>query len=136
VDIFPTLAGLCELEPPGELDGASLQGLLEDPLGPAPRAGAISVVIRQVDGMKGKGFSGIELQLEKDAGSARRILGRALNTVEWSYMEWDGGNLGVELYDAANDPHELNNLADDSEYASVMAELHALIGKLDHTADQ
>ena len=61
VDVFPTLASLCQLPPPPQLDGTSLQPLLKDPQAPALRAGAISVVRRHVAGREGKGFSGFAI---------------------------------------------------------------------------
>ena len=134
VDLFPTLAGLCKLQPPANLDGVSLQPSLKTPKGPAPRAGAISVVQRHVNAKQGKGFCPVWMKLEKDAGPPRRILGRSVRTQQWSYTEWDGGELGVELYDALNDPRELNNLSSLSQFAAVKEKLRALIRELDHTA--
>ncbi|MDG2381648.1 MAG: sulfatase [Pirellulaceae bacterium] len=133
VDLFPTLAGLCGLEPPAKLDGVNLQASLKNPRGPAPRAGAISVVKRNVNGRIGKGFSGRPMTLEKDAGLARRILGRSVRTERWCYVEWDDGNLGVELYDQKNDPRELNNLAHVAELKATRAKLKSLLRQLDPT---
>ena len=134
VDLFPTLAGLCGLEPPANLDGVDLRSILKDPRGSPPRAGAISVVRRHVQGRTGKGFSGRPIKLEKDAGPARHILGRSVRTEKWCYIEWDGGDLGVELYDQENDPRELNNLAEVADLADKRNELKALLHQLDPTA--
>jgi arylsulfatase A-like enzyme len=133
VDIFPTLAALCNLRAPENLDGVSLASLLKAPLGPAPRAGAISVVQRRVSGTRAAGMNGQAMKLEIDAGEPRRILGRAVHTLKWRYTEWDGGTLGVELYDVLNDPRELNNVAEVSEYAQVKQQLRVLLRELDST---
>ena len=133
VDVFPTLASLCRLPPPAQLDGMSLQPLLKDPEASKFRAGAISVVRRRVAGREGKGFSGMAIRLNSDAGPPRKILGRSVRTETWRYTEWDGGKLGVELYDMTNDPRELNNLADVSEFAAVRTKLNTLLRQLDPT---
>ena len=134
VDLFPTLAGLCELQPPANLDGVDLRASLKNPRGPAPRAGAVSVVKRHVKDRIGRGFSGRPLTLEKDAGPARRVLGRSVRTERWCYVEWDDGDLGIELYDQRHDSHEWNNLANDPEFAGVRNELRTLLRQLDLTA--
>lgn len=134
VDLFPTFADLCNLQPPENLDGVSLRPSLKTPQGPAPRAGAISVVQRHVKRTKGKGFCPIWMELGKDVGLPRRVLGRSVRTDKWCYTEWDGGELGVELYDSVNDPRELNNLASHSHHAATQAKLHTLLRKLDRTA--
>jgi iduronate 2-sulfatase len=49
-------------------------------------------------------------------------------------MEWNGGELGVELYDVEKDPRELNNLASLSQFTDVKEELRSLLRELDQTA--
>ncbi len=134
VDLFPTLAGLCKLQPPVNLDGVSLQPSLKAPRGPAPRAGAISVVQRHVKGTQGKGFCPVWMELEKDAGPPRRILGRSVRSEKWRYTEWDGGELGVELYDVENDPREFDNLATSNQHEDIRRKLRDLLRELDATA--
>ena len=134
VDVFPTLAGLCGLPAPARLDGVDLQPLLEDPEANMPRSGAVSVVWRHVEGKLGRGFSGIPMRLDNDAGPARDTLGRSIRTEGWRYTEWDGGQQGIELYDMTEDPRELNNLAGESEFANVQARLKALLREVDPTA--
>ena len=134
VDIFPTLAGLCKLEPPAKLDGINLESSLKNPRGKASRVGAISVVQRHVKGTKGKGFCPVWMELGRDAGPPRRVLGRSVRTQKWCYIEWDGGKLGVELYDTVNDPREFNNLESRCEFAAVKNRLSVLLRELDKTA--
>lgn len=134
IDLFPTLADLCELEQPAGLDGVSLKPSLRDPHGTASRAGAVSVVQRHVKGDKGKGFCPVWMTLEKDAGKPRRILGRSLRTEDWHYTEWDGGALGVELYDISKDPRELKNLASSKQSEENRNKLQALLRELGPTA--
>jgi uncharacterized sulfatase len=54
-------------------------------------------------------------------------MGRSVRTDRWRYTEWDGGRLGVELYDELNDPKESKNLASDPRYAVTRAELKRLL---------
>ena len=82
LDIYPTLADLCGLKPPGDLHGASLRPLLDDPDAPRDRPGRSMVVH---DG----------------------VIGRSLRTERWRYTEWDEGRTGVEIYDHDLDPLEL-----------------------------
>jgi len=134
VDLFPTLADLCDLKMPPKLDGVSLRSSLENPHGSSPREGAISVVQRQVKGTMGKGFCPVWMELEKDAGPPRRVLGRSVRTQDWCYTEWDGGKFGVELYDTNADPRELNNLASSPDLLGVKESLASLLRELDSTA--
>ena len=123
VDLFPTLTDLCRLPQPQGLNGLSLRPFLVDANAPALRPGAISVVKRTVNGRVAKGFSGNSLSLDRDVGASRDILGLSIRTETWRYTEWDGGSLGVELYDETGDPRELNNLAGDPRFAAVQVEL-------------
>jgi arylsulfatase A-like enzyme len=105
LDLFPTLCDLCGLTPPGGLEGHSLKPLLDDPDAPWSHP-ALSVF-----------------------GNARR-LGVAVRTEKYRYVEYDGGQAGVMLFDESADPHELKNLADDPSLARVREELSAIARKL------
>lgn len=114
LDIYPTLVELCGLpKPQHKLEGKSLSPLLADPQAERNRP-AYSQVMRKV----GKG------------PDANQIMGYGVRTERWRYNEWDGGKLGSELYDHANDPHEYKNLAKDSGQAKVVAEMKQLLTKI------
>jgi len=104
LDIYPTLAELCGLTPPPGLEGKSLRPLLDDPHAPWDKP-AFTQVWR---------------------GS---FPGYSVRTERFRYTEWDDGRQGVELYDYQQDPREFSNRAQDPQYASVVAELKALIQK-------
>ena len=116
IDLYPTLASLCGLPIPTDLDGIDLSQLLDEPSRPSKEA-AFSAIARTDD-------------------PAERVvqigfLGRTVRTERWRYTEWDTGRKGIELYDVAHDPHEWQNLADLPEHAATCTRLHELLAKTD-----
>ncbi|MBI1337031.1 MAG: sulfatase-like hydrolase/transferase [Phycisphaera sp.] len=103
VDIYPTLADVCGLTPPDNLQGVSLRPLLDDPKAPWDRP-AFTQVWRG-------GFGGYSVRTER-----------------WRYTMWglDAAN-GEELYDYQSPEGELKNLADDPNHAQTKAELRKLV---------
>jgi uncharacterized sulfatase len=102
VDLYPTLAELAGLTPPEHLEGNSLCPLLEDPQA-AWNHPAYTQVQRGADP------------------------GHSVRTERWRYTEWASGAKGQELYDHDADPQELHNLAGDPQYATVVAQMKALL---------
>lgn len=111
VDLFPTLAELCGVAAPGNLQGQSLQPMLADPQW-AGRGWAVTQVSRKVPSEA------------KDA-PPQRYFGYSLRTPRWRYTEWDEGRRGRELYDHENDSRELTNVAERPEHAATVATLAA-----------
>jgi len=106
VDLYPTLADLCNLPKPGHLEGTSFAPLLNDPQKPW-KAAAFSEYLRP-----GK----------------PPILGRSIRTDTHRYTEWtDPKNelVGVELYDYEADPLEKANLAADPNRQELVAKMAA-----------
>lgn len=104
IDLYPTLASLCGMEPPPYLAGADLTPLLNNPKARWERP-AYTQVLRQ----------------------RQNVMGRSVRTERWRYTEWNNGAEGVELYDHKKDPDEYRNLASDPDYRKVRAELQALL---------
>jgi len=104
LDLYPTLADLAGLDPPGHLAGASLKPLLDRPEAAWDRP-AFTQVWRG------------------------RFAGHSVRTERFRYTEWDGGKLGAELYDYQNDPGELNNLAEDPQHSATLKTLKAMVRK-------
>ena len=103
LDIYPTLAEVCGLEPPAGLQGKSLKPLLDDPQAAWDKP-AFTQVWR---------------------GSYN---GHSVRTERYRYTEWgDAGERGVELYDYQTDPAEARNLAADPAHAETVAKLRALV---------
>lgn len=115
IDLFPTLAELCGVTPPSNIQGQSLVPLLKDPA-VAGRGWAITQVMR--------GGGPLRASVTTNVGSdGRRFFGYSLRTSRWRYTEWDEGNRGRELYDHDADPKELTNLADVAEHAKTVEQL-------------
>ena len=115
IDVFPTLAELCDVKPSENIQGQSLAPMLKDPTVEG-RGWAISQVVRG-GGFKRFGAS----PAVGDKG--KRFFGYSLRTPRWRYTEWDEGHSGRELYDHEADPREITNLANDSAHANTVARL-------------
>jgi arylsulfatase A-like enzyme len=115
IDLFPTLAELCQVKAPANLQGQSLVPMLKDP-NTAGRGWALTQVAR------GGGLN--RATVTSDVGSqGSRYFGYTLRTPRWRYTEWDEGRKGRELYDHDADPRELTNLAEKPDHASTIGEL-------------
>ena len=106
VDLFPTLAELCDVEPPADLQGVSLVRNLEDP-DETVKKYAYTVVSR------------------------RRQLGKAIRTKRWRYTQWP---VGEELYDLERDPTEEMNLADRTTHVDILTTMRAALKQVEESA--
>jgi iduronate 2-sulfatase len=106
IDLFPTLAELCDVAPPEHLQGRSFVPLLVDPARPGKET-AYTVVTRGED------------------------LGKAIRTDRYRYTRWP---VGEELYDLSGDPTEQHNLAISAEHREVLAELRSHLDRIDALA--
>ncbi|WP_150107349.1 sulfatase [Pedosphaera parvula] len=102
LDIYPTLADLCGLQPPSNLEGISLRPLLSEPAGTWDHPAYTQVLHKQ-------------------------NMGRSVRTERWRYNEWNYGKDGAQLYDHDNDPHEWHNLANDPKYVTEKEKLQKLL---------
>ncbi len=119
VDLYPTLAELCNVKAPSNLQGQSLVPLLKDE-NTNGRGWALTQVVRG-GGFRRQGAS------PAVGDNGNRFFGYSLRTSRWRYTEWGEGSAGVELYDHDADPKELTNLASKAEHAKTIAELSAQI---------
>ena len=112
IDLFPTLAELCDVRIPDNLQGQSLVPMLKDP-SHTGRGWALTQVTR-----------GGKLRKAKNGNEADGpFFGYSLRTPRWRYTEWDRGAAGRELYNHDNDPRELTNLVENDEHRAAREEL-------------
>ncbi|MFM7398702.1 MAG: sulfatase/phosphatase domain-containing protein, partial [Verrucomicrobiota bacterium] len=106
IDIYPTLADVCGLPKPKDVEGVSLRPVLDDAAA-SVRPVAISQYPRQ------------------DAGKS--LMGYSIRDDQWRLTLWrDRASNAIhatELYDEANDPHETVNVAARAEHAKIVAKL-------------
>lgn len=115
LDLYPTLADLCGLTPPSNLEGKSLRPMLNNPKADWNRPAFSQVARRARDGMGG-------------------VMGHSVRTERFRYTEWNGGKEGQELYDEQKDPKEYHNLAHDANFATTMAQMKQLLQNIPKTA--
>ncbi|MGH9921163.1 MAG: sulfatase family protein [Nitrososphaerales archaeon] len=110
IDIAPTILHIANVQPQVSMDGLSLLLLLGD-TAPDWRNEIL-----------------LEAFLGKKTDAANYA---AIRTMQWKYVEYASGE--KELYDLSNDPYELDNLALDERYATLINELkqklHELLAK-------
>ena len=113
MDLFPTTCALASLPVPDGLDGVDFSGMLAQPAEtPGPRRYAPSEYF-----MYTKRVQHHQTIDETQPCSAMRVVrGR-----RWKYVEIEGGE--PLLFDLANDPDELVNLASQPEHAGRCAEM-------------
>ena len=103
IDLFPTLAELCGLTAPAQLQGKSYVSLIRKPGGPG-KPSAYTVVSRGTQ------------------------LGRSIRTQRWRYAEW-GEAKAAELYDLQRDPKEYTNLAKSPEHRDIVGQMKSRLAK-------
>lgn len=103
LDVYPTLAELCELKPPACIDGRSLVPLLKAPNAP----------------WESTAITGLCDKAKTDLAyiSIRHELGR--------YTRY--GSDQEEFYDTTGDPHEWTNQIDNPKYAATIEKLQGLV---------
>ena len=104
LDVFPTLAEMCGLSAPANLEGHSLTPQLKDP--DAPR--------------------------EFPAITTQNLDNTSIRTERFRYIRYFDGS--EELYDHESDPNEWTNLALDPKYATTKAELAKWLPKVNTPA--
>lgn len=117
IDVFPTLAELCGVKAPDNLQGQSLAPMLKD-AAVAGRGWALTQVVR------GGGFKRLGAS-PATGDNGKRFFGYSLRTPRWRYTEWAEGDAGRELYDHDNDPREIKNLANSPDHAETVEKLSA-----------
>ncbi len=117
VDLFPTLAELCGVAKPENLQGQSLTSMLGEP-NAVGRGWALTQVVRNGRANRAGGAGNAAAR----EGNGK-FFGYSLRTARWRYTEWEDGEAGRELYDHDADPRELKNLASDAAYSKTIAEL-------------
>ena len=106
VDLYPTLAELCRVTGPDDLQGRSLVPMLLDPTAPGKKI--VYTVVTRGD-----------------------KLGKAIRTDRWRYAIWPDGE---ELYDLENDAAEHQNLANADEHAATLAAMRAQLTRVQSRA--
>lgn len=111
LDLYPTLAEICGLPAPGDLEGKSLCPILAD-----PKATVKSAALTQHP-----------RPAYPRPGEAPQAMGYSMRTDRYRYTEWrdfhSGQVLARELYDHQNDPGETENVAQQEALAGVVREL-------------
>lgn len=109
VDIYPTLADVCGLPAPANVDGASLKPFIEN-----PKASSTKIAMSQYPRKAGKTGGG-------------NVMGYSIRDNRWRLTLWREVNgtkiVSTELYDEKNDPNELVNVAEKPENQSVIGSL-------------
>lgn len=106
IDLYPTLAQLCDVPAPDDLQGKSLVPMLKDPT--APGKEIVYTVV-----------------------SRGKKLGKAVRNERWRYSLWPDGE---ELYDLKNDIDEHHNLANSPESTAILRKMRRYLAEIETSA--
>ena len=116
VDLYPTLAEVCGLKPPADVDGVSMKPLLAQP--------------------DRKWKQAVFSQYPRDRTSHRHrshgdIMGYTVRTERYRYVEWREWEtkkvISRELYDHSSDPHESRNIAGQPDHKQTVLSLAEML---------
>ena len=118
LDMYPTLADLCGLKAPAQLEGRSLRPVLDHPGAGAGDPGAR---------VKDAAFTWHPRPAYPPAGTKPEAMGYSMRTDRYRYTEWrdfkSGDVVARELYDHRDDPGETVNLAGREAMAGTIERL-------------
>jgi arylsulfatase A-like enzyme len=114
VDLYPTLADLCNVTAPSHVKGHSLTPILDDPSA-SVRDAALTVTVSRAASM------------HPELPKGKPIKGYSIRTPRYRYTEWGGGEFGRELYDYQVDPEEFTNQIDSPQHADIRKRLDDLL---------
>jgi len=110
IDLCPTFLDLAGIEVPRGVEGRSWRPILG---GARPRGWRAEFLYEYF----------------RDAEAKKRPAIRAVRTTRWKYITYPEGGGTPELYDLAQDPLEMRNLAQDSAYGRVVAEMKSRLDR-------
>jgi arylsulfatase A-like enzyme len=111
IDLYPTLAEMCSVKTPGNLQGQSLLPMLKNPK------------------TKGRGWALSQVTRRLPGPGRKTVFGYTLRTDRWRYTEWDQGEQGRELYDHAQDPLEQTNLIESVTNSETIEQMEMLMSE-------
>ena len=122
LDLYPSLAALCGVTPPAEIQGTSFVPLLKDPTGPGKEA-AYTTVMHEDANFR-------DHPVRPKPGDGRN--GYSVRNDRYRFTQWSDGQ--TELYDHTNDPIEYHDLSHDPDHQPVVAQMTELLKRRDKPA--
>lgn len=121
LDYLPTLCAMAGIPVEHPVDGADLTGLWTG--APVPQRAAVLAANYSAGSKEGKLRTG-----PAQVGTGGAIEWRAVKTRTHTYVRWIDNT--IELFDDRTDPHQLTNLAANSDAGDVKREMEAYLDRL------
>ncbi|MDP4845813.1 MAG: sulfatase-like hydrolase/transferase [Akkermansiaceae bacterium] len=127
VDFAPTMLSMAGLEVPESMRGKNLKGVLNGTEDKSQWRSAVlieSLFLQEIHTATEKEHPDIPGLNEKIIAGNRSYRSRGVTTDRYKYFKYFEHDPAIEeLYDLENDPHEMNNLISNPEYAEVLSKL-------------